>query len=104
MSPAVKESPLRLVHPTVESAQAQASLDDDDALLQRAAVGDGTAFSELVRRHQANLLRVLRRYAPDEAAAHDLAQRAFLRALESSRRPVLGLLGKRAPFGPWLFR
>lgn len=66
----------------------------DEALCQAFLGGDEDAFGVLVERHRGLVLALVRRFTsgPDEAA--DLAQQAFLRALEASRRV----------FGRWTFR
>lgn len=73
----------------------------DDAQLVRAFLaGDQEAFARLVRRHQALVVSLVRRYAagPDEVA--DLAQTAFLKALEATRRTW----GRASPDTPLPFR
>lgn len=62
-----------------------------------AAAGNEGAFDELVRRRQAWLRGLMRRFCGDPALADDLAQQAFLLAWQR-------LAGIRAPaaFGPWL--
>jgi RNA polymerase sigma-70 factor (ECF subfamily) len=76
----------------------------DADLLAEFHAGREEAFSELVRRHQAAVRAVVRRYAEHADDVLDLAQRAFLRALEASRRaPVLGLW-RTQPFHALLLR
>lgn len=58
----------------------------DQDLLRDFQAGDERAFEDLVRRHQARVRAVVRRYAERPEDVLDLAQRAFLRALEASRR------------------
>jgi len=74
--------------------------DPDLELVARVlACGDGDAFAELVRRHQSDVRRLLRRLTRGNAAlADDLAQDTFLRAYR-------GLAGYRGgKFGAWLYR
>jgi RNA polymerase sigma-70 factor, ECF subfamily len=61
----------------------------DDELVLLARGGRREAFDTLVRRHQANVLRVAGRYLGDAAAARDAAQNAFLELYRSlgSYRP-----------------
>jgi RNA polymerase sigma-70 factor (ECF subfamily) len=66
--------------PMVEDSAADPGL----VLLRRTAAGDAAAFADLVRREQAGLLRVALRYARDVDDAHDLVQRAFLRAFQGA--------------------
>ncbi len=51
------------------------------ALVSRAAGGDGSARSALVRAHQGAVFRYLRRLVTDGAAAEDLTQETFVTAL-----------------------
>ncbi len=76
----------------------------DDALCRAFLAGEGAAFTELVRRHQELVYRLVRRgTTPDEA--RDLAQKTFLKAFEAARRslPRLGRVGP-VPFRAWLLR
>lgn len=57
-----------------------AEVESDAALVRAAATGDGSAFGQLVRRHQGVVRGMLRRLLGDPALADDLAQAAFLRA------------------------
>jgi RNA polymerase sigma-70 factor (ECF subfamily) len=54
----------------------------DEALVARAHAGDGTAFHELVERHQGPLLGAIRGRLPDPEAARDVFQETWVRALE----------------------
>jgi len=76
----------------------------DEALLGAYQAGDDRAFEELVRRHQRTVRAVVRRYAERPDDVLDLAQRAFLRALEAARRPRWLRLGAGAPFRAVLLR
>lgn len=78
----------------------------DGALCRAFLAGDGWAFGELVRRHQALLLKVLRRYARSPDETRDLVQRAFLQAFEAARRslPRLAREDGEVPFKAWLLR
>ena len=78
---------------------------EDDELLRAFLVGDEAAFGELVQRHQRAVHAIVRRYARSVDDAHDLVQRAFLRALEAGRRAVGHSRGRQVvPFKAWLFR
>lgn len=83
-------------------ADAQAS---DDALCRAFLAGSEAPFGELVRRHQALVYALVRRYAQRPEDARDLTQRAFLRAFEAARRalPRLSKAGE-IPFKAWLAR
>lgn len=71
----------------------------DARLVEAVRRGDTEAFGELVRRYEARVIRVIRRFINDPEQARDLAQEAFMRSyrrfdqFDPSRR-----------FGPWLFR
>ncbi len=75
----------------------------DEELLRDFQAGDERAFEDLVRRHQARVRAVVRRYAERPEDVLDLAQRAFLRALEASRRARWLPLGQ-PPFQALLLR
>lgn len=74
----------------------------DAELLRAFFDGDAQAFTELVQRHHAAVAAVLRRQARSAADAQDLAQRAFLKLLEATRRH--GALGHGVPVRAWLLR
>ncbi len=77
----------------------------DDQLVRAFLVGDEAALGELLRRHQGRVLALVRRFAASPDDSRDLVQRAFLRALEASRRSVGRSRGRQAiPFAAWLFR
>jgi RNA polymerase sigma-70 factor, ECF subfamily len=77
----------------------------DEALCQAFLDGDEAAFATLVERHRKLVFSLVRRFAPRPEDAADLAQQAFLRALESSRR-VFGRWNwsSPTPFRSWLVR
>lgn len=52
----------------------------DRALVTRACVGDGHAFTALMRRHQGAVRGFLRRFVGDAALADDIAQETFVQA------------------------
>lgn len=70
---------------------------DDVALVQAFRSGDRRAFEVLVRRHQQPVWAIANRFAKDRDAADDLAQRAFMQALERIQE-------LRGSFRPWLLR
>jgi RNA polymerase sigma-70 factor (ECF subfamily) len=78
----------------------------DSALCRDFLVGDSNAFSELVRRHQELVFRLLRRYTRTVDDALDLSQRAFLQAFEAARRALPRLIAStnEVPFKAWLLR
>lgn len=53
--------------------------------MSRVAAGDRDAFTEVVRRHAPAVMRVARAIAGDDARADDVAQEAFVAAMESAR-------------------
>ncbi len=76
----------------------------EDALLAAFLAGDDEAFGELVRRNEALVFSIARRYARSTEDARDLTQRTFLRAFLAARR-ALGRDPHRAfPFRRWLVR
>lgn len=77
----------------------------DEALCQAFLDGDEAAFGVLVERHRALVFSLVRRFVARPEDAADLAQQAFLRALEASRR-FFGRWrpGGEAPFRAWLVR
>jgi RNA polymerase sigma-70 factor (ECF subfamily) len=77
----------------------------DEALCRAFLAGDEAAFGELLRRHQALVHALVRRYATRPEDARDLAQKAFLRAFEAARRTLPRLsAGGGLPFKAWLAR
>jgi len=71
----------------------------DAELIRQAQAGAVEAFAELVARYQDRLYNVCYRLCHDRAAALDLTQTAFLKALEALPR-----FGGRARFYTWLYR
>jgi RNA polymerase sigma-70 factor (ECF subfamily) len=71
-----------------------------DAALARAALtGDQSAYAALMRRHREAVFRLARHHAPDDAAAIDITQEAFIAAFAALRR----FDGER-PFRAWILR
>ncbi len=71
----------------------------DARLVDEARRGDTDAFGQLVLRYERRVVRVIRRFMPDDQMAQDLTQEAFLRAFER-----LEQFDPSRRFGPWLFR
>ena len=69
----------------------------DVDLARLAAAGDDRAFGALVRRHQHDLFRLLRRYLGSADEAQEAAHEAFLAAWSALRR-----YDPERPFGAWL--
>jgi RNA polymerase sigma-70 factor (ECF subfamily) len=91
------ETPLRLAEATTEPS--------DEALCRAFLAGDEAAFGILVERHRALVFSLMRRYASSPEDAADLAQQAFLRALEASNRVFSRWrLSGPMPFRAWLIR
>ncbi len=77
----------------------------DEALCRAFLAGDEAAFGTLVDRHRALVFSLMRRYASSPEDAADLAQQAFLRALEASNRVFSRWrLSGPMPFRAWLIR
>ena len=68
-------------------------------LVHAARNGDHDAFGELVQRYERRVLKVIRRFVPDQEFATDLVQESFLRAYERMEQ-----FDPSRRFGPWLFR
>jgi RNA polymerase sigma-70 factor (ECF subfamily) len=74
-------------------------VDPDGALVEAAVSGSREAFDELVRRHQAAIVTLVRALTGGRGDAEDLAQEVFVRAWRSLR----GFRGDSA-FRTWLHR
>ena len=72
---------------------------DDVALAIRVQQGDRDAFGDLVRRYQDRLFNLTFRMTSDRAVAEELAQEAFLKALEKIHQ-----FRHDSRFYTWLFR
>lgn len=84
---------------TLASAQAGAITVDDALLVEQVRGGDMSAFSRLIARYQDRIVNTCWRISGNLDDAQDLAQEAFLRALES-----IESFQHRAGFYTWLFR
>jgi RNA polymerase sigma-70 factor (ECF subfamily) len=71
----------------------------DAALVRAARSGDSEAVEELFRRHWPLAYRAAYLVVRDRAAAEDVAQEAFLKAVAALDR-----FDRRRPIGPWLHR
>ena len=71
----------------------------DQTLVEEVIQGDRAAFSELVRRHQRDLLRLALRMTRDLEAAEDIVQDAFIKAYQK-----LDTFEGRSSFKSWLFQ
>jgi len=69
---------------------------DDGELVRRALAGDGEAFVQIVRRHQAAAIRVARVFGPPDDA-EDTVQEAFMKA-----HGALPRYDAARPLRPWL--
>jgi RNA polymerase sigma-70 factor (ECF subfamily) len=78
----------------------------DGELCAAFLTGDKQAFDELMRRHQEQVFRLVRRYAATPDEARELTQRAFVQAFEAARRtfPRLAATPGDMPFRAWLLR
>jgi RNA polymerase sigma-70 factor (ECF subfamily) len=72
---------------------------EDGQLMRRVQAGDRDAFAVLVERHQNSLVRYLTALTRDRSRAEEIAQDAFVRLFENSRR-----YEERGQFVPYLFR
>lgn len=77
----------------------------DEELCRAFLAGDEAAFGTLVERYRTLVFSLMRRFAPRPEDAADLAQQAFLRALEASGRVFSRwTLSSPTPFRSWLVR
>lgn len=88
------DSDLRSDVPVLDEASVS-----DARLVEQVRLGDRDAFGGLVRRYEARLISVIRRFIHDLETARDLAQEAFLKSYER-----LDQFDPGRRFGPWLFR
>jgi RNA polymerase sigma-70 factor (ECF subfamily) len=72
---------------------------DDAELLRRLLGGDEKAFTELVVRYNATLIRVALYYVNNQASAEDVAQETWIAVLRGVER-----FEGRSSFKTWLFR
>jgi RNA polymerase sigma-70 factor (ECF subfamily) len=78
---------------------ARARRRSEAALVRAARRGDAAAVDELFRRHWPAAYRAAYLVVGDRAAAEDIAQEAFLKAVAALDR-----FDRRRPLGPWLHR
>lgn len=71
----------------------------DTELVGLARDGDAAAIRALIRRHNQRLFRVARSILPDDAAAEDAVQEAYLKAFSN-----LAAFRGEAAFGTWITR
>lgn len=69
----------------------------DAELVGRALDGDDNAFTQIMRRHKADIFRLARRYTGDAEAGLDVVQESFVSAWKA-----LGRYDGKRPFGTWL--
>lgn len=74
-------------------------LTSEHTLLEQSIQGNGDAFGELVRRHEARLLAAMRRLVVCTAEAEDIVQEAFLLAYRN-----LPKFRATSAFYTWLYR
>jgi RNA polymerase sigma-70 factor (ECF subfamily) len=86
-------------------ALAAAPAATDEELCREFLAGNESAFTTLVERHRTLIFSLMRRFAHGPEDAADLAQQAFLRALEASGRVFSGWKpSSPTPFRSWLVR
>jgi RNA polymerase sigma-70 factor (ECF subfamily) len=71
----------------------------DLELVSEVKQGSQSAFSELVRRHQKGLFRLVWRVTRDQALAEDVVQESFVKAYQK-----ISLFEERSSFKSWLYR
>jgi len=72
---------------------------DDASLLEALLGGDEKAFTELVCRHHASMVRIARLYVGSHASAEDVAQDTWVAVIKGVDR-----FEGRSSFATWLFR
>lgn len=93
------DSGFRMSDEEPESDESGLPAISDARLVDEARRGDTEAFGQLVQRYERRVIRVIRRFMPDDQMALDLTQEAFLRAFDR-----LEQFDPSRRFGPWLFR
>jgi RNA polymerase sigma-70 factor (ECF subfamily) len=96
---AVVPKPGQMAVPGRVELNVRAGRRSEAALVRAARRGDGEAVAELFRRHWPAAYRAAYLVVGDRAAAEDIAQEAFLRAVAALDR-----FDRRRPLGPWLHR
>jgi len=71
----------------------------DLELVSEVRKGSQAAFSELVKRHQKGLFRLVWRVTRDQSLAEDVVQEAFVKAYQK-----INLFEERSSFKSWLYR
>ncbi|MCA9047305.1 MAG: sigma-70 family RNA polymerase sigma factor [Planctomycetaceae bacterium] len=82
-----------------EFSDSSASSITDARLVDQCRHGDSEAFGRLVVRYERRVLKVIRRFIPNQDQALDLAQDTFVKAFDR-----LDQFDPSRRFGPWLFR
>jgi RNA polymerase sigma-70 factor (ECF subfamily) len=82
----------------MDSGTAGASA-EDLALVERLRAGDETAFDMLIRRHQAQMLRIARMYVSSQAVAEEVVGDAWLAILQGLDR-----FEGRSSLRTWMYR
>ena len=85
--------------PGVEAVTRGTIAFDDAALVERFRKGDMQAFGSLVAKYQDRIYNLILRMCPRTADAEELAQEAFLKAMER-----IGQFRGQSRFYTWLFR
>lgn len=105
MNASLKSLSSRILTPTTSSvgsdvlpSQHEVAVSDID-LVARAKRGDRAAFTELVRRHQRGLLRLVLRMTRELPLAEDIVQETFIKAYEK-----MDLFEGRSSFKSWLYQ
>lgn len=86
-------------HAHAEATEHEIGLRSDSALARRVQAGDREAFGELARRYLRPLHAVVGSFLRDPADVEDVAQEAFLRALDR-----IHTFDPGRPFAPWLYQ
>jgi RNA polymerase sigma-70 factor (ECF subfamily) len=75
----LREKPTRKTPSTVARYEADDTLEQDAQLVQQCLQGDGSAWEELVRRHNRRIFNICYRFTGNRTESQDLSQDVFLR-------------------------
>jgi hypothetical protein len=95
----VSQSLLKTTVARANKEAAESVVLSDLELVDQVKVGNRKAFTELVRRHQRGLLRIVLRLTRELPLAEDIVQETFIKAYEK-----MALFEGRSSFKSWLYQ
>lgn len=95
----VSQSLLKTTVARANKEAAESVVLSDLELVDQVKVGNRKAFTELVRRHQRGLLRIILRMTRELPLAEDIVQETFIKAYEK-----MALFEGRSSFKSWLYQ